>query len=164
MVSYYPDVSSYITRDGSTIRELIHPNQHGAGNQSLAEARVAPGCSTLLHRHEKSEEIYHITAGHARMILESGEYLLAPEDAWLYGNLSPLVNIEDVEQNKKLYISYAIKTNRIFGEIGNSIPRKIAEFYKIKIDNTGNVDKIEKKIKDRLNELVNNKNGLQQNC
>jgi len=96
--------------------------------------------------------------------LYSLKSLFKPEDAWLYGNLSPLVNIEDVEQNKKLYISYAIKTNRIFGEIGNSIPRKIAEFYKIKIDNTGNVDKIEKKIKDRLNELVNNKNGLQQNC
>jgi len=93
--------------------------------------------------------------------LYSLKSLFKPEDAWLYGNLSPLVNIEDVEQNKELYISYAIKTNRIFGEIGNSIPRKIAEFYKVKIDNTGAVDKIEKTIKDRLNELVNNKNGVQ---
>ncbi|MBU0943870.1 MAG: cupin domain-containing protein [Proteobacteria bacterium] len=99
MVSYYPDVSSYITRDGSTIRELIHPNQHGAGNQSLAEARVAPGCSTLLHRHEKSEEIYHITAGHARMILESGEYLLAPGDSVriLSGTSHRLINIGSEE-------------------------------------------------------------------
>jgi len=81
MISYYPDVSSYITRDGSTIRELIHPSHHGAGNQSLAEARVAPGCSTLLHRHEDSEEIYHVTAGHARMVLGGEEYLLAPGDS-----------------------------------------------------------------------------------
>jgi mannose-6-phosphate isomerase-like protein (cupin superfamily) len=81
MVSHYPDISSYITRDGSTIRELIHPDNHGVGNQSLAEARVAPGCSTLLHQHQNSEEIYHITAGHARMILGSEEYLLAPGDS-----------------------------------------------------------------------------------
>lgn len=93
--------------------------------------------------------------------LYSLKSLFNPKDAWLYGNLSPLVRIEDVEQNKKLYISYAIKTNRVFRKIGNSIPRKIAEFYKVKIDNTGNIDKIEKTIKDRLNELVNNKNGGQ---
>jgi len=93
--------------------------------------------------------------------LYSLKSLFNPEDAWLYGNLSPLVNIEDVERNKELYISYTIKTNRVFGEMGNSIPRKIADFYKVKIDNTGAVDKIEKTIKDRLNELVNNKNGLQ---
>lgn len=86
--------------------------------------------------------------------LYSLKSLFKPEDAWLYGNLSPLVNIEDVEQNKELYISYAIKTNRIFGEIGNSIPRKIAEFYKVKIDNKGNADKQEKAIKAKLSELV----------
>ncbi len=81
MISHYQDVSSYVTRDGSTIRELIHPNCHGPGNQSLAEARVAPGCSTLLHSHNESEEIYHITAGHARMTLGSEEFLLAPGDS-----------------------------------------------------------------------------------
>ena len=86
--------------------------------------------------------------------LYSLKSLFKPEDAWLYGNLSPLVNIEDVERNKELYISYTIKTNRVFGEMGNSIPRKIAEFYKVKIDNTGPVDKIEKIIKDKLNKLV----------
>lgn len=86
--------------------------------------------------------------------LYSFKCLFEPEDAWLYGNLSPLVNIEDAEQNKELYISYAIKTNRVFRGMGNSISRKIAEFYKVKIDNIGNVDKIERLIKDRLNKLV----------
>lgn len=82
MISYYPEVSSYITRDGSTIRELIHPgHRRGAGNQSLAEARVAPGSATLLHCHQESEEIYHITAGQARMTLGDEEYLLNPGDS-----------------------------------------------------------------------------------
>lgn len=93
--------------------------------------------------------------------LYSLKSLFTPEDAWLYGNLSPLVNIEDVERNKDLYISYTIKTNRVFEEIGDSIPKKIADFYKVKIDNIRAVDKIEKTIKNRLNELVNNKNGSQ---
>ena len=93
--------------------------------------------------------------------LYSLKSLFKPEDAWLYGNLSPLVRIEDVERNKELYISYAIKTNRVFGEMGNSITRKISDFYKVKIDNTANVDKIEKTIKDRLSKLVNNSNGFQ---
>lgn len=93
--------------------------------------------------------------------LYSLKSLFKPEDAWLYGNLSPLVHIEDVEQNKELYISYTIKTNRVFREMSNSIPKKIADFYKVKIDNTSAIDTIEKAIIDRLNKLVNNKNGGQ---
>ena len=86
--------------------------------------------------------------------LYSLKSLFNPEDAWLYGNLSPLVNIEDVEQNKKLYILYAIKTNKVLREIDNSILKKIANYYKIKFNNTDNIDKIEKAIKDRLSPLI----------
>lgn len=86
--------------------------------------------------------------------LYSLKSLFNPEDAWLYGNLSPLVNIEDVEQNKKLYILYAIKTNKVLREMDNSILKKIADYYKIKFNNTNNVDKIEKAIKDRLSPLI----------
>ena len=59
----YPDVTPYITKDGSEIRELLHPTQHAVKNQSLAEAIVPPGGKTLLHRHRLTEEIYHITQG-----------------------------------------------------------------------------------------------------
>ena len=86
--------------------------------------------------------------------LYSVKSLFNPEDAWLYGNLSPLVHIEDVEQNKKLYIVYAIKTNKILREMDNSILKKITNYYKIKFNNTDNVDKIEKTIKDRLSKLI----------
>lgn len=86
--------------------------------------------------------------------LYSLKSMFNPEDAWLYGNLSPLVNIEDVEQNKKLYILYTIKTNKVFREMDNSILKKIANYYKIKFNNTDNVDKIEKAIRDRLSPLI----------
>lgn len=51
------------------IRELMHPALHGNANQSLAEATVAPGQRTVLHRHARTEELYHVTAGRARMTL-----------------------------------------------------------------------------------------------
>lgn len=50
------EIPAYITKDGSNIRELLHPDHHGARNQSLAETIVQPGCRTLLHRHHRTEE------------------------------------------------------------------------------------------------------------
>jgi uncharacterized alkaline shock family protein YloU len=62
--------------------------------------------------------------------------------------------MKEVERDKELYVSYAIKTNRIFREIKNSIPEKIAKFYNVKIDNVNDVDRVEKIIKNRLGKLV----------
>jgi mannose-6-phosphate isomerase-like protein (cupin superfamily) len=51
------------TKDGSEVRELMHPAIHGSRKQSLAEATVHPGLETHLHIHRRAEEIYHVTAG-----------------------------------------------------------------------------------------------------
>jgi mannose-6-phosphate isomerase-like protein (cupin superfamily) len=67
--SRYAEVPAFVTKDGSMIRELMHPAVHGNANQSLAEATVPVGQTTQLHRHHRSEEIYHITAGAGRMTL-----------------------------------------------------------------------------------------------
>ena len=80
--------------------------------------------------------------------------LFNPKDAWLYGNLSPLVDIEDLEQNKELYISYALKTNPVFKKIKNPIYKEILDFYKINYDNTKGIDTIEMKIKEKFSKLV----------
>ncbi len=56
------EVHAYRTKDGSLIRELMHPDRHGNARQSMAEAIVAPGGTTLLHRHGETEEIYPICA------------------------------------------------------------------------------------------------------
>ena len=63
------DIKSYITRDGSEIRELMHPSVQGNQTQSLAEAIIQPGQCTHLHQHQQSEELYHITAGEGCMTL-----------------------------------------------------------------------------------------------
>jgi len=77
----YGDSPGYTTKDGSTIRELMHPAVHGAlGSraQSLAEAVVAPGMHTVLHRHRRSEELYHITAGEGLMTLGGDRFQADP--------------------------------------------------------------------------------------
>jgi mannose-6-phosphate isomerase-like protein (cupin superfamily) len=65
----YRDIPAYTTKDGAEIRELLHPAAHPIRNQSFAEARILPGRHTRLHRHRRSEELYHVTAGSGTMIL-----------------------------------------------------------------------------------------------
>jgi len=69
MLTHYQDINAFITKDGSQIRELMHPKQHGNSQQSLAEATVAQGGETRQHRHLTTEEIYHITQGKGLMRL-----------------------------------------------------------------------------------------------
>lgn len=72
--SRYEDVRSYITKDGSEIRELMHPDIHGNIKQSLAEAIVTVDSVTFLHKHLQSEEIYHITQGKGVMSIGDEQF------------------------------------------------------------------------------------------
>ncbi len=76
----YADIPAYTTKDGSLIRELLHPDRHGNANQSLAEAQVPPGAATRLHRHRLTEELYHITAGQGEMTLGEAIMAIKPGD------------------------------------------------------------------------------------
>lgn len=76
----YAAVQPYITKDGSEIRELMHPSVHGNAAQSLAEATVPAGCTTLLHRHALTEELYHITAGEGLMTLGEKQFAVGVGD------------------------------------------------------------------------------------
>ena len=67
------DITPYRTKDGSEIRELMHPDHHPVRRQSLAEAVIAPGMATTAHSHRASEEIYHVIEGAGRMELDAGE-------------------------------------------------------------------------------------------
>ena len=83
--SRYVEIKSYITKDGSVIRELMHPDFHGKMKQSLSEATVSPGGITALHIHNETEEIYHFTSGKGVMTVgeekfqvEAGDTVLIP--------------------------------------------------------------------------------------
>lgn len=76
-----PEITPYITKDGSEIRELLHPTQHAVKHQSLAEARIPPGTQTLRHYHALTEEIYHVTQGCGRMFLGEESFVIGVGDS-----------------------------------------------------------------------------------
>ena len=74
-------VPPFTTMDGSEIRELLAHRNSVIRNQSLAEARLPAGGTTLEHYHRLTEEIYYITHGTGRIRIESETRDVAPGDA-----------------------------------------------------------------------------------
>ena len=77
-------VEAFVTKDGSTIRELHH-----TGVQSLAEATLEPGQATERHYHAVTEEIYFVTKGSGELEVDGktahvrpGDAVLIPPGAW----------------------------------------------------------------------------------
>ena len=79
--SNYESIAPYITKDGSEIRELMHPAVHGNALQSLAEATVPPGAETALHLHRVTEEIYYFTQGEGSMRLGDERFSVRAGDS-----------------------------------------------------------------------------------
>lgn len=75
------EVPAFTTKDGSEIRELLAHRNSSLRNQSLAEARLAPGGSTTAHYHARTEEVYYILAGRGRMRVDGEEREVRPGDA-----------------------------------------------------------------------------------
>lgn len=75
------EVLAYITKDGSEIRELLHPSRHPVRQQSLAEAVIPPGSCTQRHRHQVTEEIYHVTRGCGLMTLGERQFEICVGDS-----------------------------------------------------------------------------------
>ena len=61
----YRTLEPFTTKDGSTIREYLH-----SPAQSLAEATLEPGQSTMRHYHALSEEIYLLIGGGGTMEID----------------------------------------------------------------------------------------------
>jgi mannose-6-phosphate isomerase-like protein (cupin superfamily) len=72
---------SFITVDGSEIRELLAYRNSSIRKQSLAEARLQPGGSTTPHHHKVTEEIYFILEGQGLMRIDSETSPVGPGDA-----------------------------------------------------------------------------------
>lgn len=85
----HADLPSYVTKDGSEIRELMHPDQQSVRNQSLAEAIVQPGEKTRLHSHRTTEELYHITHGTGLMTLGNQRFNVVAGDTVLIPPCTP---------------------------------------------------------------------------
>lgn len=80
-ISRYSNTVSYVTKDGSLIRELQHPDRQAARWQSLAEAILNSGQITALHVHAKTEELYHITHGQGEIYLNDESFEVRAGDS-----------------------------------------------------------------------------------
>lgn len=77
-------VEAFVTKDGSTIRELHHTQA-----QSLAEATLEVEQATERHYHRVTEEIYFVLKGQGKMEIDGetsqirpGDAVLIPPGAW----------------------------------------------------------------------------------
>lgn len=75
------EVESFITKDGSEIRELLAHRNSVIAQQSLAEARLPVGASTTPHYHRETEEIYYILRGRGLMTIGDDRREVGPGDA-----------------------------------------------------------------------------------
>ena len=75
--------SSFITKDGSTIRPILDRTNAPVQNQSLAEARVLAGGRTERHYHKVAEELYFILEGAGEIELDGERRMVGPGDAIL---------------------------------------------------------------------------------
>jgi mannose-6-phosphate isomerase-like protein (cupin superfamily) len=72
-------VEAFVTKDGSTIRELHHTQV-----QSLAEATLEVEQATERHYHRVAEEIYFVLKGQGRMEVDGDVTHVRPGDAVLF--------------------------------------------------------------------------------
>lgn len=74
-------VEPFITKDGSEIRELLAHRNSCIRHQSLAEAKVPPGSSTVGHHHVRTEEIYYVLEGEGTVQVRDERQRIGPGDA-----------------------------------------------------------------------------------
>jgi mannose-6-phosphate isomerase-like protein (cupin superfamily) len=82
-VSSYGQIEPFVTLDGSEIREWAGRVSAPAENQSLAEATIPVGGATTEHYHRRSEELYLVSAGRGRLLLDGEERIIAEGDCAL---------------------------------------------------------------------------------
>ena len=67
------EAEPFVTKDGSTIREVAGRVSLPAAHQSLAEATVPVGGATEAHFHRVTEELYFFTRGTGRLRIGAEE-------------------------------------------------------------------------------------------
>jgi len=73
-----PVPEAYVTKDGSLIRELVHPFFEPGLGMSLAEAVVEAGGRTEAHFHTSFDEIYYCLEGAGVLYVNGESYPFSP--------------------------------------------------------------------------------------
>lgn len=77
--------------------------------------------------------------------------LFQPKESWLYGNLSPLVNEQSLEKNKKWFMQYALAASPSLQNMPIQKKQQICNFYQMEpaapIELASLIDKIRQELK-----------------
>jgi len=79
----YSQIEPFTTLDGSQIREWAGRVSLPARNQSLAEATIPVGGATTEHYHRSTEELYLVSAGSGRLVIDGEGREIAEGDCAL---------------------------------------------------------------------------------
>lgn len=83
-VSSVTDAKPFVAADLSEIRSLVDRSNTGIGSVSLAHATVTAGAETVLHRLERTDEIYFILSGRGLVSVGDDSREVEPGDAvWI---------------------------------------------------------------------------------
>ncbi len=77
------EITPFITLDGSEIREWAGRVSAPAVNQSLAEATIPVGGATTEHYHRTTEELYLVSEGRGRLVVDGEERTITRGDCAL---------------------------------------------------------------------------------
>lgn len=76
----YASALPYTAADGSLVRELLHPEIHGALKTSLSEMVVAPFGESALYTHPGSDLTVHFLEGRGSMRVDARIFSAAERD------------------------------------------------------------------------------------
>lgn len=76
------------------------------------------------------------------------------ENDWIYGNLSPLLNLKKLETNKRLYALYALLSHPTLANLHSSDISEIREYYFLDNKNFGSPQEIENKVQKQIENLI----------
>ena len=82
-VRSHAQIEPFVTLDGSEIREWAGRVSMPAKNQSLAEATIPPGGATTEHYHRVTEELYLVTCGEGRLMIDGEQRAIVEGDCAL---------------------------------------------------------------------------------
>ena len=86
--------------------------------------------------------------------MDAFKSLFKPDDLWLYGNLSPIIDYSYVEANKSRFVSFSLENNAILKNLSTDVRKKIQEYYGINDSSDANSSKLVNELGNYFGNLV----------
>jgi hypothetical protein len=75
------------------------------------------------------------------------------DNDWLYGNLSPIVNKIKLENNKQLFVAFALQSNKVLKNLRLAEIEKIKDYYFLNYNDFENFEEVEKSVRNAIKRL-----------